>query len=241
MRYLVALLAVGLLAGTAHATILVQESFTHPDGNLVGQTPEIGGTWAAHSGAGAKPIQVASGKITVVQSTGSGEDDNTSFAAMTGGKYYAGFDLIQTGGSADQYFAHFNVNATTFYSRVFITNNSLGDYTLGLSNTSTIGPKWADGLVFGTNYRVIVSYEFATGVAELWVNPASEASTKLTATGTASAALAAFAFRQSSPSPAQAETIDNLLVGTSFAEVLPEPASLGLMVLGGLAVLRRKR
>src|SRR3990172_775580 len=44
--------------------------------------------------------------------------------------------------------------------------------------------KWASGLTFGTSYRVVSSYEYDTGVGELWINPVDESSTKISYTST---------------------------------------------------------
>ena len=73
---LISLLSTFLLSQAAIAAIIVDEEFTHADGDLVGETPTPGpgAAWAAHSGAGNKAIQVSSGTISLDQSAGSGED-----------------------------------------------------------------------------------------------------------------------------------------------------------------------
>ncbi|MBN2560118.1 MAG: hypothetical protein JXQ75_04235, partial [Phycisphaerae bacterium] len=209
------------LAPNADATVLVDEPFTHADGNLVGQTPLTGGTWAAHSGEGVGPIQVTSGAAVVDQPNGS-EDANTTFTAMgAGDKYYAGFDVKVTGGDATVYFAHFKTSGTYYASRVFVTAFTGADYTFGFSNTSALdtgSATWATGLTFGIKYRVVVSYDYDTGVSELWVNATAEGDTHITATnGYAEDAIEGFALRQATGDSVQ--TIDNLLVGETFAEV----------------------
>ena len=53
-----ALVGVMGVVNTADATVFLNETFTYPDGNLVGN-----GAWATHSGAGNGPIQVLGGQI----------------------------------------------------------------------------------------------------------------------------------------------------------------------------------
>ena len=47
-----------LVSTISFGQVLVNETFTYTDGNLVGN-----GAWVAHSGAGATAIQVSSNKI----------------------------------------------------------------------------------------------------------------------------------------------------------------------------------
>ncbi len=222
-------------ATTAQASVLANETFTYNNGNLVGN-----GGWAAHSGAGSVPVQVTSGAAVLAQGSLTREDVNLGVTAIGAGQtYYAGFDLTNAGGNQTVYFAHFLQGASTFRGRVFITAGSSGDFTVGLSDTATLNQTWATGLTFGTTYRVVVSYDFDTGTNKLWVNPATESSTSLTATGTASTAVAGFALRQAAGNSVQ--TIDNLIVATSFAEAVPTPGSAALLGIGGLIAMRRRR
>lgn len=205
-------------AAPAWAGLVVKDAFPHADGNLVGKTPEIGGTWAAHSGAGATPVQVTSNKVILAQGSGSREDVNSSFTPLVaGGKLYAGFDLIVTGGNTEVYFAHFLQGTSNFRSRVFVTAFTGNDYTLAFGHLAKEAT-WATGLTFGTTYRVVVSYEYTGDVGKLWINPISEGSTSISATPGTSLGVAGFAFRQASGN--STETIDNLCVATTFDEAL---------------------
>lgn len=236
------------MISSAPAVLLVNETFTYPDGNLVGQ-----GGWTAHSGAGNKPIQVSSGAISLDQSSGSGEDVNTPFAAIGAGDViYAGFDLtLASGQTVDPdanglYFAHFKDAAFGFRARVFATApTGAGDFGIALDGDgSTPSATWGMDLSFDTTYRAVVSYDFDTGNTKLWLNAASEGDTSISDNaGTASTAVESFAFRQSNDYTGS-QTIDNLRVATTFSEaaLVPEPSSTALLGLGGLALLiRRKR
>ncbi|MGN6367361.1 MAG: PEP-CTERM sorting domain-containing protein [Phycisphaerae bacterium] len=251
----VASLAFGL--ASAHANILVNESFTHPDGNLVGQTPETGAAWAAHSGAGSTPVQVASGTAVLNQGSGSREDVNAGFdggyTLGAGGKLYAAFDVTITDPGAaitSGYFAHFLQGSSNFASRVWVTAPTTSGYRIALSNGGSLSPAsgsagFSSDLAFGTTYRVVTSYDFDAMQGALWINPVTESSTSATATDPGFAdPVTSYAFRQAAGNTV--ETIDNLTVATTFQEALtghavPEPASLGVLAIGGLALLSRRR
>jgi hypothetical protein len=234
-----ALVAVAGMAAAAHGTILTSDTFTYPDGNLVGN-----GGWTAHSGAGVVPVQVVSGRAVLSQGTLTREDVNTPFSAIGAGQaVYASFLFSNSGGAGTVYFAHLQSTATTFRARVFITAPTAGgDYTVGFSDTSTLGPVWGTDLVFGTEYLAIIAYEFDTGASRLWIDPVSEASTNLAVAGIGTTPLNAFSLRQANPTVGTSmQTIDNLIVATSFAEVIPSPGGLALLTLGGLIATRRRR
>lgn len=229
---LISFVSILLLCVTANAAIVVEEDFTHADGALVGQTPSPGpgGAWAAHSGAGNKAIQVASGEISLDQSTGSGEDVNTGFTAIGAGDIlYAGFDVRLPSGqtvnpdASGLYFAHFLIPTSTFRGRVFITAPAGGgDFGIGLdANGSTPSVIWATDLSFDTTYRIIVSYDFDSGDSELWIDATMAGDTSITdAAGTASTAIEGFAFRQSNDYTGS-QVIDNLIVSDTFPEAVP--------------------
>lgn len=234
-----AVLAVSLLE--SQASILYKDSFdTYTDGNLVGQ-----GVWAAHSGAGNKPVQVSGGAITLQQSSGSGEDVNADVGATIGAgdTWYYAFDVSVSGSSNSIYFAHFLQGSTSFEGRLFVTppNAPGDDYTFGLSGTSsTVQTTWGTDLTYGSTHRVVVSYDYDTMGVSLWVDPADQSSTSISDTGSFQDAVTAIAFRQTSPGDTGSQVIDNLVVATTFTEALtgvPEPSTLALAALGGFALL----
>ncbi len=239
MHRTLALIALAALAGSAHADILASDTFSYPNGPLVGN-----GAWNAHSGAGSNPVLVVDGAAQLVHAPASTREDvNLPFAAATAGStYYAGFDLTNFASSAAVYFAHFQSTSTTFNTRVFIVPSpAAGDYGIGLNSSSTTptgAQVWADGLTFGATNRVIISYDVDTGEQRLWLNPVDMNSPSISVTGTAAAPINAFALRQAGVDSTQ--LIDNLIVATSFGEVVPAPGSAAL-VLAGLGLVARRR
>ncbi len=236
------------LSSSAHGATLVFEPFTHPDGPLVGQSPQRGAAWAAHSGEGNKPIQVSSGEISLEQSGGSGEDVNSAFAAQSDtATTYARFDFqlpngndensdIENVDGSGNYFAHFKDSGFAFRARTGVVAASAGgDFGLAINADSSNlgeGATWPSDLSFDTTYRVVISWNAETGESRLWLNPETRLSPSISHTGGNTGDLMeAFAFRQSNDYDGL-QFIDNLAVATSF---IPEPTALLLMLVGLLA------
>jgi len=254
---LAALIAWGALPTAAVAATLLTENFIYPDGNLAGQ-----GTWTAHSGAGVGPVQVVSQAAVSHHGPSAtfAEDVNTTFVAQGAtAKTYASFDLKVTSyTSGTDYFAHLKDTGTSnLRSRVFITApTGGGSYSLGIAVTSAgTSPtvQWPADLTFNQTYRIVQSYDAATGTAELWVDPANEASSKIVsgpfaATGTL---ISSWAIRQGSGAVSTQE-FDNLLVGQSFDDIVPAPVpglspwgaimlAFGMCGVAGLFIVQRRR
>lgn len=236
------------LAVSAQAAIEVNDTFTYADGNLVGNVPAVGGAWATHSGT-TGPVLVSGGKISIVQ--GAAQDVNVPFAngSMGAGDiYYAAFDLtVADPGAAvtPVYFAHFLDGTSNFTSRLWMTIPTTSGYRLGFSNDSSIsdadGEVFTGDLSFGTTYRVVSSYNYDTGAGTLWINPTDFSSASISAADPGFSNTAdGYAFRQAAGNTTQ--VIDNLVVGTSFSDVVvPEPTMLGLLGLAGLTLVSRRR
>ena len=259
-RLLCVALATSLLVETsASAAILVNETFTHADGDLVGQTPTPGpgDAWLGHSAGGTNPIQVVGGAAVINQQAG--EDASTAYAIQSDtSTTYARFDFsLPSSTNSDisnldgdgLYFAHFRGGSgTSFRARVgVLAPDRGGDYKLVLSEDSTIGDGaiWTTELSFDTTYRVVTEYNASTQQSRLWLDPSDILSTNVTATNSLSASdNFSYAFRQSNDYDGQ-QIVDNLVVATSFSEALsgveiPEPCSVSLL-LGSLLCLAGRR
>ena len=255
-RKIVLVAALLIAVGSANAAMVVSESFSHPVGNLVGQTPEIGGAWAAHSAAGVTPVQVVLDGFPppdpraaqLSQGIGSREDVNTSFAdgevAGPGKKYYTGFSVQVSGADpvGAVYFAHFMVSgSSTFTTRVGVVD-AVADFQFALFSGATIVAAWyPTDYAFNTWHRVVTSYAYDTGISEMWVDPnpalgENDPSQVPKISATISVDLTrsvnTYALRQAgvpADSQVSSQTLDNLTIATTFAEAAPEPALLGDM------------
>ena len=223
------------------APIHLSETFTHPDGTLVGKvpTPGPGGVWTVHSGTGTPPL-VTSGRAVLVHGSGSRQDVNAGFTTLTSAnadRVTVSFDLAVTdntkiSGSNFEYFAHFSdAGSINFYSRVDVvppSDPNSGDYSLGIATIANAAEAILPvNFTFGNTNRVTLGFDFTTGLSSVSVPSFSVNST----TSVLGNTIKAFALRQGDSGNDETVRVDNLLV-------TPEPASLTL-VLAGLATRRR--
>lgn len=234
-------LALALLATTcltSQAAVLINETFSYPDGNLAGN-----GGWLAHSGAGATPVQVVSSTVVLNQGSGSREDVNVPLGVTMGAGdvFYASFDFTVSSGSTDVYFAHFKNTTTGFGSRVFVTAapGGAGDYGIGIGEAA-LTVTFPTALDFGTTYKAVIAYSYDSRTSQLWIDPTSAASTSVTSTAaTGDLFVSSFGLRQAGGNSTQ--IIDNLIVATTLNEVIPEPTTTLLGLIGAVALIRRRR
>jgi hypothetical protein len=250
-----AVVAVTLAPALASADYLLKERFNYANGNLAGQ-----GGWTAHSGAGTGPIQVNGGAAVATPTTGA-EDVNTTFTAQAlGAKTYSCFTMTVTAYTAggSDYFAHLKDTGTTlFRSRVFISPAAGGgDFRVGIAVTSSgTSPtiNWPTDLSLNTPYRIVHSFDDATGTSDLWVDPVDENSPKITSGPFAAAtgvAISSFAIRQGTGATG-AIRIDDVVIDDTFISSVGKPvpslSQWGMMLLGmflivsGAAVVIRRR
>jgi len=253
-------------AVVAAASQLYVDHFDYADGWLAGNGTNP--TWYAHSAAATNPILVQGWRAYFQQASGSREDLTKQFspAQSTSAKTYASFTLVVTAltGTTDDYFAHFKPYPTVadtfnYKGRVYVSPpQSGGNYTVGVSVTSSgTSPvvRWSSDLTYGVRYRIVSSYDAATGTSELWVNPVDESSAKITSTNAAAAGsgIGAYCLRQGS-AQTSTEYVDDLYIGTTFADVVsplaptvPASGPRGLMLVAllmagaGTAVVLRRR
>ena len=263
------LLSAGILAataGSAHAGVLFSDLF-NTNGALLGSTPGTsGGNWTITGSSVVNPLTVTGNKLVV---NNTGQDAFSALTAPVtttdGTSLYTGFTVnVSAATAGGDYFVHLAnpaaTSATNFYQRIFVKSSGTG-YVIGLASNSGTGAVTTYGttvLNFGTDYKVVNAWNFAaTDTMNLYVNPTDAVETNNVAevagytwTGAAEpTTLAAVNIRQGGAATGATLTLDELTVANTFAEAagfaaVPEPGSLaliGLSVLPGVAVLRRRR
>ncbi|RZS99649.1 T9SS type A sorting domain-containing protein [Aquimarina brevivitae] len=182
-------------------------------------------------------IKIASGNLSYagldsdvgnsVSFDGAGSDSFIEFAEVNSGKVYASFLMrvtdITTFNTAG-YFTALRESSGAFAPRVFLRpSNTTNDIEVGIGNGSSTSVYTTEGYAINTDIFVVYSYDLATGVASLWVNPqagTSEPSTTLTETDSSPATtIASFLIRQDSDSETPFMIMDELKIGTSWAQV----------------------
>jgi len=214
-----------LVASPGFAEVLVSDDFP-TNGTLTGTTPAIGGVWTTISGT-ADQIQVVNNRVQLTDSAS--EDSESGFGtSFTTGNLYFGFDLSVADpgsytGTDFEYFAHFSGSA--FTARTDIGEFTATGYRPGTaSGSSTAEVLWGSELSYATDYRLVVGYDFTTGLTTMWVDPSAVTDTSVTSTTVVTGrTLDAFNFRQSAASPNQDFSIGQLRVATTFDEVLVAP------------------
>jgi hypothetical protein len=216
------------------------EPFDYPDGPLTGRAG-----WVTHSGV--------TGQVRVVGGTAqashllNSEDVNVPFAARpANAKTYASFKLkMLSYTSGSDYFLHFKDTGTlNFRARVFVSPPTATGYRIGIAASSGgVSPTvdWPSDLDLNRTYRIVIAWDAGSGTADLWVDPVSESSSRVTSGpfGTAvGPSISAVAIREGSAAQATMQ-LDDLTVGASFLDAIPLSAvpsmsAWGVMMLGSL-------
>lgn len=179
---------------------------------------------------------------------GSGTDYYTSFANQTAGTIYYSFLLnvatVAPLSATGDYFTGFieNGSTTNYFARTWMKSDGAGGYLLGINpGSNTANTQWAaTALSEGTTYLVVVSFEIVAGtqndIAKIWINPtvgspepAADATSNNSLSGTAndpSTGIQRLLLRQGSASAAAGVLqMDELRVGTAWADVTPNASS----------------
>ncbi len=243
----------------AQASVLVQEDFSYSDGALLGQ-----GGWTITGTSTLNPLTVSSGAVTLATT---GQDAYKALPsavnlATNGGIYFAMDIKVASAQATGDYFFHLSdpvATTSNFYSRLLVRSSGSG-FTLGLQEQSGTGATPTYGtteLSFATQYKVVVAWTSVPSgtnndILNLYVNPTSlvqgsnlpYATDAWTTSTVEPLNITAFNLRQGTAANAPVLTVDNIVIATSFASAIPEPAAFatlaGLVVLGGAASRRRR-
>ena len=122
------------------------------------------------------------------------------------------------------YFAHFKDSSSGFRARIWASTNGTGGpgkFRLGIGNSSTAtatSGQITSDLNTNVTYTIVTRFELSTGLSTIWLNPTIETDPSVTASDApAIIAVTSYAFRQAGG--IGANLIDNLKIGTSFADV----------------------
>jgi hypothetical protein len=209
---------------------ILSDDFSYPDGSLVGN-----GGWVNHSGTEGD-LLVANGEV-VVEHGAPSEDANVPFVPTPGSKLFYRFDFSvddlgePISGGDYEYFAHFKDAGFGFRARMdIVAPSGAGDYTVGISTTtSTAEATWPTDLTYGVTYTVVASYDQTNNIAELWIDPASDADPSILGVDEDNPGtdISGFALRQSDSSLNETIRVDNLFVSESFEPVATETQTWG--------------
>jgi hypothetical protein len=211
--------------------VLLADDFDYADGSVVLNSAPL---WMTHSAGatGTNETQVVDGKLLLVNNAS--EDINRWFTNApvinTSGqliftRFVLNLTQLPTASGVGEYFTHVYGFSGAFRARVFASTNGAasGKYRLAISVASFTPVQFPQDLSPNQSYVVITRYNSATGESSLWVDAASEGSQNVAATDTASTITAyGIAFRQSTGIGSM--SIDDLVIGSTFADVFTEPA-----------------
>jgi hypothetical protein len=211
--------------------VLLAEDFEYADGSIVLNSAPL---WTTHSASatGTNETQVLGGKLYLTNNAS--EDINRWFTNApifnTSGqliftRFVLNLSQLPTASGVGEYFTHIYGFSGAFRGRVFASTNGAapGKYRLAISAASFTPVQFPQDLSPGQSYVVISRYNSATAESTLWVDAASESSQNVSATDTASIITAyGIAFRQSTGIGSM--SIDDLIAGSTFADVFTEPA-----------------
>ena len=241
------IIALVLLTATqfAFGDLLFTETFSYADGSLTGVSS---GAWSRYSGTDDPGTPTVSSGHAVVDRGDSDDVGRTFFSAgaSNAGSVYVKFDLNMTTAPASlatgYNFFGLGQGTTTLRDRLYVTTDGVtgGDYRIGCGNNSA-GVWWASDLDLDTTYSLVLRSDLDSDTTYLWIDAASEGDTSVNVTDADTYAVDSVKLRQSTGIGIM--NIDNMLVGTSFGDVIPEPTTFALLSLslGMLALYRRKK
>ena len=183
---------------------------------------------------------------------GAGSDNYTTFTSQTSGTVYSSFILNVTAlgslNTTGTYFTGFSdaATSTTFGATVWSRlSSTAGKYNIGIATRTTAAAvNWLPGDYDpGTSYFIVRAYEMIAGagndVGKIWINPTLGGSeppaNAIAAVGTDLASVQKVFLRQDAATTTPFIDVDEIRVGTTWADVTPTGVSptLSASVLAG--------
>ncbi len=264
---LVSSITFGAIAPICHATVLFSDDFNYTTGTaLQGQ-----GGWAAVNtgdtiGVVAGNVSVPGYRYPAIGNSinfaGAGQEAAHSFTSQTtaGTTVYYSFSLnlsLASLNATGGYFAFFSESnsSSNFGGTLWARSDGTG-FDLGVNpRTTAANTVFTSGTTsVSDTHFIVVAYTIVNGASNdtvsLWLNPSSTSfggsapTATVTATNSVTADLASVTslwFRQDGTTATPNVTIDAVRVGTTWADVTPEPSSLSFIGLGIAGLLARRR
>jgi hypothetical protein len=239
----------------SQAAEILYDGFDYAEGsNLGGQ-----GGWAnVNTGdeviVGGSSLSVAGLKASTGRSVSfseGGTDPQRTYTAVNSGSVFYSFAMQVTAlGSLDMttggYFIGLGSSSTNFSSTVWTRATAGGGFNIGFqNNTATTGIQWSGEFALNATLFIVGSFNIDTDVADLWINPSSNtfgaisapSVTFSVAAGTTRTSLDRIFLRQDSTTETPSLIVDELRVGTSWADVTPSsvPEASSFAFVAGLA------
>jgi hypothetical protein len=206
-----------------NAQLIYADSFNYPDGQI-DNAP--GSPWVVNY-AVSNQMVVASGRLFLTDTNQ--ESIRYDFpASYTTGNLFARMivNVSQLPPGNGNFFAFFRVSGTdNLRARIWVSTNGAapGKFRFGVTTIFFPPTLIAQDVYPGTNYTLVVRYSVVDNHTTLWINPADENDTNNRAddfTNVGQITMGHFGFAQLGNFGSL--TVDDLRVGRTFAEVLPQ-------------------
>lgn len=206
------------------AAIVFSDAFAYPDGVLQSVSA---GRWVGHSGT-TNQVDASNGVLNLTGSESQDVNatlDGQPYTATNHAVLYASFKIkcATLPSASGGYFAHFKDAGGGFRGRIWALTGgaATNSFRLGISSSSGSAPALVHptDLRRNTEYTVVMRLIVTNSAATLWVSPTAESDPSVTSETGAALSITSYAFRQVSGMGVM--TIDDLLVGTDFADVVP--------------------
>jgi hypothetical protein len=208
-----------------------------PDSDPLGNRARIAGQSASLAAYTFSPFSASVSSGTVYTSF------LLNFNGTVAGGNYTFMGLLPYAASGAGNGGNFN---NTYDPCDLISRSATGGYQLGI-RTLGQGTTYGSTLSLGATYLIVMKYDFTAHKASLFINPGltvNEPGTpSVFSLGTTSAANVDQVYLRIGGVNQGNYVVDNMRVGTTWVDVIPEPTAAALMGLGvlGLGLARRSR